>query len=331
MTFISLLRVFLQKPNLTFSSKFFYSNNTQPLNRLDLAQKFFNQLIDQILKTAEALAVENLTVKFRLLDSANKLRQIYESDPIQLYNHLSSCMEFEKKLLANPTEQISFAMTVRSDNGAMDITQALMKLREQTLENEKENRDLKREYENFSLYLDRFAERMEYFKNYERQNPELSAQFVTPKQELNNHLMMFISRINSMRIGLIEKLKLTLDEVEKIHKTVTEKFLCQWIREQKLAAVKCVGSQANSNQLDIIQGWFERQAEILWKIFCEVKTMLTYRSQANLAQYEQGLPDGVPELQRKAVELLEKLIVRSFIVEKQPAQIIIQEKNGGKR
>lgn len=277
------------------------------------------------------MALDNFTVKFRLLDSASKLRQIYESDPIQLYTHLCSCIEFEKKLLANPTEQFSLATTVRSDNGAMDITQALMKLRDQALDNEKENRDLKREYENFCLFLDHFAKRIAYFEEYELQKPELSATFVTSKQELNNHLMVYINRINSMRIGLIEKFTLTLNEVEKIQKTVNEKFLCQWLREQKLAAVKCLGSQANSNQLDIIQGWFERQAEILWKTFCEIKTMLTYRSQANLVQYEQGLPDNVPELQMKSVKLLEKLIVSSFVVEKQPAQIIIQEKNGGKR
>lgn len=277
------------------------------------------------------MALDNFTVKFRLLDSASKLRQIYESDPTQLYTHLCSCMEFEKKLLVNPTEQFSLATTVKSDNGAMDITQALMKLRDQALENEKENRDLKREYESFCLFLDKYAKQMSYFEEYELQKPELSATFVSSKQELSNRLMININRINSMRIGLIAKLTLTLNEVEKIQETVNEKFLCQWIIEQKLAAVKCLGSQANPNQLDTIQGWFERQAEILWKTFYEIKTMLTYRNEANLVQYEQGLPDSVPELQRKTIELLEKLIVSSFVVEKQPAQIIIGEKNGGKR
>lgn len=298
-----------------------------------MAQSFYGQLIEQIKNTAESLPPDNFIVKYRLLESANKISQIYASDPIQLYQHLCSCMEFEKKLLANPMEQINSPVTFKSDSEAMDITQTLMKLREQTVDCEKENRDLKREYENICLFFDHYAKRMAYFEENEMQNPQLSAQFITSKQELNNHLMMYINRINSMKSGLNEKITSILGEIEKIQQNVSEKYLWGWMKEQKLEAIKGLGqivqAQPNAHQLDIIQGWFERQAEILWKIFCETKTMLMYRSQINLAQYGQNSPDIAPDLQGKAVRLLEKLIVSSFVVEKQPAQIIIKEKSGG--
>ena len=213
----------------------------------------------------------------------------------------------------------------------MDINQILLKLREIALDNESRNRDLKLGYENFPSFLDHLVKKNSYLDECVLQNPDLSSQFSTWKQELNNHLMMYVNHINLQRIALIEKFSFVLIEVEKIQKTVNEKFLCEWMKEQKLAALKSVAIQANSNQLDVIQKCFEPQSEILWKTLCDIKTMLTYRSQASLTQYEQNLPDNVPELERKSIELLEKLIASSFVVERQPAQIIIYARYGGIR
>lgn len=77
---------------------------------------------------------------------------------------------------------------------------------------------------------------------------------------------------------------------------------------------------SNANNLDIIQGWCEHLADILWNTREQIKMVSKYRKQLNVD--EQNLPDFLPELFSKVTGLLEHLITRSFIIEKQPPQVM---------
>lgn len=270
---------------------------------------------------------DSYTVRFRLIEAAKNLRQIYSSDPIQLYTHLLSCLEYERKLLTHPMEQQVNVMTTSNNN--TEISQTLLSLLENIQECENTNHTFKREYENFNTVSDDFNKRSVYFDECERQKPEQHAQIAVARRQQNEHLMVLINRINSFRLSLFEKYKNSVDEAEKILEIVKTNYLYEWMKQQKCDAIKYLGAQTDCNPLDIIQSWYERLAEIFWKTYEGVKNMKNYQIHFN--KNDQGTLDGLEHLEQRSLRLLQNLIVTSFIVEKQPPQIIVQERSGGKK
>lgn len=270
---------------------------------------------------------DSYTVKFRLIEAAKNLRQIYSSDPIQLYTHLLSCLEYERKLLVLPMEQQVNVMTVSNNN--TEISQTLLKLLEKIQECENSNHTFKREYENYNTVSDDFNKRSIYFDECERQKPEQHAQIAIARRQQNEHLMVLKNRINSSRLSLFEKYKTTIDEAETILDVVKTNYLYEWMKQQKCDAIKFLGAQTDCNPLDIIQCWYERLAEIFWRTYEGIKTMKNYQMHFN--KIEQGTLESLANLEQRSLRLLQNLIVTSFIVEKQPPQIIVQEKSGGKK
>lgn len=298
-------------------------------NRLDIASSFFEQLLTQIERTAGAMSSYDIyTVKFRLIEAAKNLRQIYASDPTQLHTHLLSCLEYEQKLLAHPMEQQVNVMTT-SNNNTTEISQTLLKLREKIQECEKINHTLKREYENYNTVSDDFNKRIFYFDECERQKPEQRAQIAVARRQQNEHLMVQINRINSFRLSLYEEYKNLIDEAEKILDMVKTNFLYEWMKQQKCDAIKYLGAQTDCDPLDSIQSWYERLAEIFWKTYEGIKAMKSYQMHFN--KDDQGTLECLGHLEQRSLRLLQNLLVTSFIVEKQPPQIIVQERSGGKK
>lgn len=269
---------------------------------------------------------DSYTVKFRLTEAAKNLRQIYSSDPTQLYTHLLSCMEYEKKLLAHPLEQIDAMMvnTTSCNSNTIEITQTLIKLQEKIQECENFNHTLRREYEKYNSVCDDFKKRNLYYDACARQQPEQHAQFELAKRQQNEHLMQLQTKINSLRLSLMEEFRTSIEQAEKILETVKNNFLYEWMKQQKLDALKYIGAQSDSQPLEIVQIWYEKLAEIFWKSYDGLKTMKNYLN-------DQESFENLLLLEQKSLRLLENLIVTSFIVEKQPSQIIVQERNGGKK
>lgn len=327
---------------LSFFKLIFAHRNTHTsnvYNRLDIASSFFEQLLTQIEGTAAALSsYDCYTVKFRLMEAAKNLRQIYSSDPVQLYTHLQNCLEYERKLLANPMEQIDELAinTINSNNNnnnisnnkndnSLEITQTLLKLQEKNQECEIINHSLKREYEDYNSLSDDFNKRCMFYDTCAREKPEQQAQIAMAKRQQTDHLMMVLNKIHSLRSDLLEKFKNTIDEAETILEMIKNNFLYKWMRQQKIDAVKYIGAQTDATLLDVVQGWYEKLADIFWKTFNIIKTIKNYQNDHG------GMIEGLSKVEQKTLRLLENLIVTSFIVEKQPSQIIVQERNGGKK
>lgn len=77
-------------------------------------------------------------------------------------------------------------------------------------------------------------------------------------------------------------------------------------------------------KLDTIQEWCEQLAQILWRIREQVKMCMHVCQQAHIAP--QSHSDVLPEILQTVTSLLEQLIIRSFIIENPPPQVVLPKK-----
>lgn len=274
---------------------------------------FLNELIVELeRKSADMSAEEHITAKMRLIESAKNFRQLFSHNPSQLYSHLRNCLMFEKQMLCYPNDQVF------PDNEFTQIYQAIETLMSKVRSNEIENRNLKKRYEVFCCELHEVSKNNAHFDSVMETSPENREKIATMRQQQQANLQASLNQLTGTRLGLVDKFKETIEMAEAVQAKVIDKYLNQWRMNQGLAGNGAPPS--NANNLDIIQGWCEHLAEILWNTREQIKMVSKYRKQLNVE--EPNLPDFLPEQFTKTTFLLEHLITRSFIIEKQPPQVM---------
>lgn len=119
----------------------------------------------------------------------------------------------------------------------------------------------------------------------------------------------------NQRSGLTNDFKQMYDVYKKVQHIVLEKQLIQWKREQQLAGN---GYNTNAGHLDVIQEWCEGLADIIWTMRQQVKQLQALREKVSDPQ---GSPNE-QDLLYNITELLTNLVTGTFIIEKQPPQVM---------
>lgn len=277
------------------------------------AARFLNELIIELDRKANEMTDENLiTSKLRLIESAKNFRQLFSHNPIQLYAHLRNCILFEKQLVHYPEE------CVMSQNAEFSqIFQSIEDLISRVRSNEFENKNLKKKYELFCCDLHEVSKNNAQYDLLDN-STEARERIALMKREQQDRLQQSLNQLTGLRLSLVDKFKEVLQLTEAVQTKVVDKYLNQWRMNQGLSGNGA--PPANGNNLEIIQGWSEHLADILWNTREQIKMVSKYRKQLNVD--EQNLPDFLPELFLKVTNLLEHLITRSFIIEKQPPQVM---------
>lgn len=119
-----------------------------------------------------------------------------------------------------------------------------------------------------------------------------------------------------LRLNVNDKLKETYQLLNTLQNHILDDALTRWKREQQLAGN---GSAFNSN-LDTIQEWCESLAELIWLNRQQIKEV--ERLKQRLALDPQGVSDVLPSLLPDITQLLSSLVTSTFIIEKQPPQVM---------
>ena len=119
-----------------------------------------------------------------------------------------------------------------------------------------------------------------------------------------------------LRLNLADKLKDTIARLNSLQSRVLDDELIRWKRDQQLAGN---GASFNSN-LDNIQEWCESLAELIWLNRQQIKE--AERLKQKLALDPPGVQDILPALNSQITQLLSSLVTSTFIIEKQPPQVM---------
>jgi signal transducer and activator of transcription 5B len=258
------------------------------------AANFLGQLITELDRKANEIESTLITSKNQLNELARNFRQLFSHNPGQLYDHLCSCLQFERQLLCYLVE-----CPILQDTDIANIMISLQLCHILVRSNGNDNRNLHKEYENVCLGLESMPKTQDYMDHKNK---------VTAEQQ---------NRVNWALNQLTVKFRKVILLIEEIQNKVLGKFLSQWKDNQRLAKNDVSLMEVN---LDMIQGWCEKLAETIWHTREQIHLASKYKKQVNVV--EQNLPDDLPMLEEDVKTLLIKFITSSFVIEEQPPQVI---------
>lgn len=271
-----------------------------------IAANFLAAFVVELEKRAPEF--DNVTVQLCFMETAKKLHQRFQHNPIQLHCHLTRCLQIELSYINGCSVPYPNAEIV-------EINEKLQQLSIAVALNDEANRQLKLDYERFSLEYHDLLKNTAYVKTITNvQEAELKqAQLNEQQKRLND----FMNSIQNKKLSLMTKIKEAIDMMSQAHELIMVKQLRLWKINQGLSGN---GAPFNNN-LDNIQQWCETLAENLWNTKTQIQILSKTRQTISLPM-DPTMPDLLEPSKKELTNLLVKLVTASFVIEKQPPQVM---------
>uniref|UniRef100_V5G239 Signal transducer and activator of transcription n=1 Tax=Anoplophora glabripennis TaxID=217634 RepID=V5G239_ANOGL len=279
-----------------------------------------NNLITEIEnKAAVVTDAEYFLTKLKLAEAAKMFRQRY-SNPMQLFTYVRQCLATEMRLVQAAGGETFSGLPIISSTSA-EVLHKIDILRGRTQNTAEDLRRMEQEQEAFALQYHDCTKINAHLQQISGQpsNPQSVAaiqKLQSQKEILEKALNQKVAGLMQSRLGVGEKLKETFQLLTQLQAHVLDEELIRWKREQQLAGN---GANFNSN-LDTIQEWCESLAELIWLNRQQIKEV--ERLKQKLALDPPGVTDVLPQLLAEITQLLSTLVTSTFIIEKQPPQVM---------
>lgn len=281
-------------------------------------------LINEMELKAASLGTEDLFLtKLKLVEAAKMFRSRYSSNPMQLFSYVRQCLATEMRLIQAAGGEGPSGMTALTGGATTgaEILHKIELLRRRTQESGEDLRRMEQEQESFALQYHECTKLNAHLQQLSTQPPSQQNQGTEQKLRRQKEMMeqmlnQKIAALMQLRLALGDKLKDTLASINSLQAQVLDDELIRWKREQQLAGN---GAPFNSN-LDNIQEWCESLAELIWANRQQIKE--AERLKQKLALDPPGVTDVLPQLNAQITQLLSSLVTSTFIIEKQPPQVM---------
>ncbi|XP_025832756.1 signal transducer and activator of transcription 5B [Agrilus planipennis] len=283
-----------------------------------------NQLIQEIENKAAVVAgQEFFLTKIKLAEAAKVFRQRYSGNPMQLFNYVRQCLATEMRLVqAVNGEGTTGLPSFIANSSSAEVMHKLDILRNRTREQAEDLRRMEQEQEAFALQYHECTKINATIQHLStqpanQQEAQANLQKLTRQKEIMEQLLnQKIAGLMQLRLALGDKLQETFTLINTLQAQVLDEELIRWKRDQQLAGN---GSVFNSN-LDTIQEWCESLAELIWTNRQQIKEV--DRLKQKLALDPPGVRDALAQLLSEITQLLSSLVTSTFIIEKQPPQVM---------
>lgn len=267
---------------------------------------FLHELIQQLKYEKHQLKqAEQLSIQYRL-DVAIEAFTKHLLHPFAVYKQIRDTMSYEGHLLGT---------TSCVDEEAIEITQKLNILKNEVLTNKEKQKNYKHDIENYKVleYRETVTQLIE-VNNALEQERRLAI-----LDDLQRKKFQFIKIINVRSADLKQSLAYQIQQIDSVQKLLIFNRLNKWHRDQALAGN---GAPLNKNDLDEIQLWFEKLAEIILTTRCCIEA--TREINNSISSETCGV---IAQAHTDVTTLLTNLIESAFIVEMQPPQVLKTEVN----
>merc|ERR1712018_394743 len=287
------------------------------------AANLANQLISQL--DAKIAATPNDADKFlhkkNLQELSDTLKQRYLNNPVNLYITVKSCLDRERQIVSQFSGGAGMANqsfgSPDADIGTQ-IRQKIEQLKASVTETSQELDRCKQEQEAFTIEYRSFQEQIRRYEAKVQQLGVQNAEVVQmrkQKEAIEKNIRQKYTNITSLRTTLHNVYLRIYEEYLNLQKIVLEKELLQWQREQQMAGN---GYNMNVGHLEVIQEWCKGLADIIWQMKQQVKSLQGLRD----ILPDPSNTDSKPTLLNDITTLLYNLVKSTFIIEKQPPQVM---------
>ncbi|XP_060516517.1 signal transducer and activator of transcription 5B isoform X2 [Cylas formicarius] len=283
-----------------------------------------NGFIQEIESKAEVVSdsTEFFLTKLKLAETAKMFKLRYSSNPMQLFNYIRQCLAMEIKFLQQSgAEFLGGGPALAISHTAAEVLNRLDMLRRNTQHTSETTRKLEQDQEAFALQYHECTKLNANINsmNQGQQTPQTQMtlqSYVKRKDMLEAELNRKVAHLMEIRLALTEKLKENYQLLNTLQTHILDEELIRWKRDQQLAGN---GVPFTSN-LDQIQDWCESLAEIMWLNRQQIKEV--ERLKLKLPLDPPGVVDVLPQLLAEITQLLSTLVTTTFIIEKQPPQVM---------
>ncbi|XP_035216384.1 signal transducer and activator of transcription 5B-like isoform X1 [Stegodyphus dumicola] len=148
-------------------------------------------------------------------------------------------------------------------------------------------------------------------------NVEVLAKLQKEKELFDQALRQKVQDLIHLRVKLVEQHQKTVLELNDLQKRILDTELIRWKRGQQLAG----NGVPFENNLDQIQEWCEALADIIWQNRQQIRQVESLCAYISLSMPPNTL-EKLPVLNSQITGLLSSLVTSTFIIEKQPPQVM---------
>ncbi|XP_048520808.1 signal transducer and activator of transcription 5B isoform X3 [Dendroctonus ponderosae] len=273
-----------------------------------------DRFIQEIENKAESTndAPEQFLIKLKLAEAAKMFRLRYSSNPTQLFHYIRQCLSTELKLVqsAGPIHPLPIPSNVSEILKLIDMVHNKTKALSHDIN------ELEKAQVAFATQYNECTKVNAHLQQINKQAVDTVAQFISTKEYLESELNGQVANVIEIRVKIIEEFSIVIRITRQLQSLVIDEELTKWKREQQLAGNGFVFK----NNVDEIQDWCESLADTLWANRMNIKEFERIRSK--LALDSPSFADPVPGLDAEITELLSSLVTSTFIIDKQPPQVM---------
>jgi len=287
-------------------------------------EKFAIQFREELLAHMEAKAQELSTddmflTKLKLQETVQQFRSIYETQPMNLVRVVKNCLATETRLVQQADSMTGDSKQANANRQILERFEGLQRC---TQETEAELRQMQHKQEQFiiqyqeSLKINNQLTQLASQPNGQTRL-ENEQRLQKQKQALDAQLSQKAQQLLQMRLQLAERHNMTCQNLSELQSHFLDEQLIGWKRHQQLAGN---GAPFDAS-LDTLQQWCETLADLIWQNRQQIKKVELLRNQLPI-NLPANHPDLIPALNSTITNLLSSLVTSTFIIEKQPPQVL---------
>ncbi|XP_064471911.1 signal transducer and activator of transcription 5B-like isoform X3 [Ornithodoros turicata] len=294
---------------------------------LDLyAPQVLATLLEELQKKANS--EENFVMRLKLLEAVNSFKQNYSHNPGALIRVIKNCLATELRIVQhaeNPCHRLAPHVAGPQDPHT-EICQQLEKLRRRTqlqaLETEEELRRMIQIQESFVIQYQECQKLQALYQQQSAQptgqaNMELLTKMHNETKAMEQAIRQRVSELRDMRMAFADKQQETALQLSTLQTLVLDEELIKWKRAQQLSG----NGTPFENNLDQIQEWCETLAELIWQNRQQIKRVEHLSAQVPIGSAA-NVSERFTTLNAQVTNLLSSLVTSTFIIEKQPPQVM---------
>ncbi|OQV25781.1 Signal transducer and activator of transcription 5B [Hypsibius exemplaris] len=282
-----------------------------------MATGLLKNLLKEVENKAKHVSPTDFVTKMKLEEAMAYLREHYGRSPLNFVQITRNMLETEKHLveLAEHPGNITDASAPSTKTGPNGpLMQQFELLQRATKTTDSDLNILQHEQESFVIL---------YQEKYQIEEA-LARQAGTPseprlrqrKEQVDQNLSQKANSILEKRMHLAKKHLDSIQNLEKVQNVVLNEHLMSWRRNQQLSG----NGVPFFNNLDQIQQWCEMLGDVILQNRQQLQRVESLRTQLPIPMEPQQ--DLLPSLNAKITALLSSLVTSTFIVERQPPQVM---------
>uniref|UniRef100_H2ZMV4 Signal transducer and activator of transcription n=1 Tax=Ciona savignyi TaxID=51511 RepID=H2ZMV4_CIOSA len=291
------------------------------------AKYILDLFLGEIQKQCDSLIeARDFVQRLHFSEIASHFKNVYGPAPLELVRTVKRILSIEKRLVQHAHSVSALhedGMHMRNDQHSeklSHINSELKRLAAMTRDTENDLRQLQSNQEYFVInYQDslKITSELQQIQQLDPSNPnrQYETQLTRKQAEVDKLLRAEAQKLQQLRASLATRHEETFTHLSQLQNQILDEELIKWKRSQALAYN---GVQHESN-LDQLQQWCVTLAEIIWQNRQQIKRVELQRQQLPINNPGR---DVLPDLNATITALLSTLVTSTFIIEKQPPQVL---------